>query len=638
VLTGKSANKIISFLLVFIFISTSAVYPQDIQTSASLRLPLGVSKDRLELARKTYNPENTSEAIASYGLKLVDTSFTQISGLKYDDLDSPYKDKVVTLSLHTTNMAALSAYFNAGYAINPATGEEYKNAKEKKAIADGGTVSILEKMLMNIAKDLDIAIIIGGSEGKTRDGAPALKVKQVINPNGKKGLYIVHADPLENTNAQAVSEKGAWSLFFLTKLNAKSETLLRKDAYKAGKLLQEYLEYIKGKVLAKYKIPFCHDRYVISVSYPGMPYGKEGKKPFSPALLEPDVILQNIANERGVTVEQLGEEAHIVFLERTRHEYNENTMKDLQAKGNKITYSTVPDGDAFVRVVAPLGVPTYKGKKYTIVLGASGGIEGFATGLIGAGRINADGNGISRVRMVHSSKDLNGKNISGWNRYSPEDIRDFKELGIENPEAIITEKDASGYPERIFIASSVTGARPDVDISSDFIIPGVEIIDDKHIRISAFILDSYGRGFLTTTTYESSAISLTKLGIKAENDYGFLDDKNRSVRDFAVRELINAASDSQRSIWEKRLGILGLKEESLIWLRTLLDMKDNVSKEALPKDMDFLIDNVLKETVSLKVSDGNIVAMDNNGVESIVIESRHTGRVLNGYAQVRSKL
>ncbi|MFH1719254.1 MAG: hypothetical protein ABIF19_18025, partial [Planctomycetota bacterium] len=79
-LTGKSANKIISFLLVFIFISTSAVYPQDIQTSASLRLPLGVSKDRLELARKTYNPENTSEAIASYGLKLVDTSFTQISG------------------------------------------------------------------------------------------------------------------------------------------------------------------------------------------------------------------------------------------------------------------------------------------------------------------------------------------------------------------------------------------------------------------------------------------------------------------------------------------------------------------------------------------------------------------------------
>ncbi len=497
-------------------------------------------------------PEHINNTITSYGLSLDNVTFRQVSGVVRDDNRDPLNDNTVTLPLEVANMAALSAYFNRGCAIDPETGRMFPDAEQRKNIADGGAVTVLEKTLTDLAEDLDIIIIIGGSEGKTRDDAPALEVKQVINPGGKNGIYIVHADPIENTNAEAVDKPGAWALFFLTRLPKDSEVLLKNAVKEEGINLEEFLRNKSGQELAKYGIPFCHDRYVISVSYPG---NAKAEKPaeFNPTddLIE---ILKKIAEEHNISLEELGRKTHVVFLKglRTRHTYIEDALKKLQDAGNQITYTTVDDGDAFPRDMASLGLPTYKGKDWSIVFGASGAVEAFGTGLASAGRKSSDGRLIGRVRMVHSSKNIAGNDLSEWNRYDPNDLEDFNSLGITNPSNVITERELSVYPERVFVASSITGAREDIDLTSEMPLSGIVTRGDN-IEVRSFLTDRFGRSFIVTVTYKTKDLKTTTLALKADNDYGFLDGQDNSVRDYATKKLLSAQTDEERRLWEERL-------------------------------------------------------------------------------------
>lgn len=615
-MNSRKIHRVISSLLLITFICTNTLYgAPSLRFSSNLRVPLSFNVSSQKKEDSEDKPTITAElgeALQAYGLSLDSVTFNQVSGPVSEALGDPTDNVTLTSSLNTTNMTALSAYFNVGCAINPETSEKYDDATQRKKIADGGAVTVLEKMMVAMAEDLDITIIIGGSEGKTRDGAPALNVKQVINPNGKNGIYIVHADPIENTNAQAENRDGSWVLFFLTKLPVEDEILLREDADSANKDIQSFLTAVSGEKLAKYNIPFCHDRYVISVSYPGNNNATKIAQ-FDPFTDDPDVILQQIANEHNMTLEQFGEEFHILFLgnpegnKRPRHNYIEDYIKELQRKGNKITYSPPTDGDAFARTVSPLGISTYKGKKYTIVLGGCGAIEGFAPGLVTANRISADGKIKGRVKMVHSSKNIPGQDLSGWDNYDTEDLKDFEVLGITVPNNVIREDKLSKYPERIAVFSSITGARKNVDISSDMPIRGVEQKGDS-IEISSFVVDGEGRGFIATSSYTSSDVDFTRLRMIVDNNYGLLDDKNRNVRDFAIRQLLTANTDVEREFWQRKLGIVGLGEKAKLWLSVLLDTKQVLKDKtpsgdfAVPKtesNTDDLIDNVLTGKITL---------------------------------------
>ncbi|MFC1667362.1 helix-hairpin-helix domain-containing protein [Candidatus Omnitrophota bacterium] len=501
-----------------------------------------------ELIRPTTLAGALEKATQTYGLSVDSVSFTQVSGPVDDILGDPIEDKTLTASLHATNLPALSAHYTAGCALEAISQGRTVSASVIKKIADGGAVTLLEKTLKAMAEDLDITIIVGGSEGKTRDDSPALTVKQVINPEGKNGIYIVHADPIENTNSHGTDEPGAWTLFYLIKLPAELAELLRRDASNVG--LQEFLDQTKGEALAKYKIPFSHDRYVISVSYPGNADAEEVAQ-FHPTD-NPKEILQKIADEHGITLEELGRKTHVVFLERKRHNYIRKALVDLQRERNAITFTTVEDGDAFARALASLGMPVHKDKEWTIVFGASGAVEAYATGLVSAASVSEDGSTIGRVSMVHASMDISGEDLTGWNNYGDEqdgDLEDFDTLGITEPTQVITETEMSEYPETIYVASSITSAREHIDVPYTLPVPAVKV-DGEYLEVSSFVVDEHGRSFLVTTRYKSSDPTYTRLSMRADNNYAFFDDE--SV-DFAIKRLIMAATDSERKAWQERL-------------------------------------------------------------------------------------
>jgi hypothetical protein len=224
--------------------------------------------------------------------------------------------------------------------------------------------------------------------------------------------------------------------------------------------------------------------------------------------------------------------------------------------------------------------------------------------------------------MAHSSKDIEGKNLDGWNAYGHEDEKDFNTLGITEPSKIITEDDIP-YAFRILVASSITGARPDIDISAKLAQNLHEVTEeDGKIKVSSFLIDANGRGFFVETIYISEEPSTTMVSIKADNNYRLLDDGARTLRDYAIRKLIESTSDTERSLWISRLDINGLEEEAGLWLSTLLDLKLKQGKKELKviiKEkaekiaIDVLIDNVLKNRISLEVEDGQIIAINDNG-------------------------
>lgn len=635
--------KSFSIAVIIIFYLSNFSIASDIPYNESnLRVPLltqrqnnkrqlkqGLDSERKDEKGKISLSKEIDSTLNSYGLSVDDIAFKQLSGVIPEVPYDPLEDRTLTLPLQVANLAALSAYFNRKCAIDPLTGKKYPDASERKKIADGGAVTILERGLEALAEDMDITIILGGSEGKTRDGAPHLEVKQVLNPEGNKGVYIVHSDPIENTNAQAEDKPGAWSLLFFTKLPEDSELLLRRDVLKSDMTLEDFLKEKMGPELAKYNIPFCHDRYVISVSYPGN-FSAEEAADFNP-VDDPVEILKKIAEEHGWSLDELGKKNHIVFLkgDRTRHDYIENALLKLQESGNEITYTTVSDGDAFARIMACLGIPINKNKKFTIVFGASGAIEGYVAGLVSGGQKSSDGGIIGHIRMVHSSKDIPGNDLSGWNNYSVEDSRDFEYLGIVSPSEVITEKTLSIYPERILIASSITGAREDVDISSDIGLDSVTIQGNK-IKVSSFVIDKHGIGFILTTTYNSANLDMTYASLKAENDYGLIDDKKFKVRDYAIRKAIGTADEGQTRLWEERLGVIGLSEEMILWLGSLLDMKQlgitrlsvlYPKEEQRDLDVDVIIDSVLNNKLALEIKDRRIAAVvdkENNSSAEVV--------------------
>ncbi|MBC8474037.1 MAG: hypothetical protein H8D54_04460, partial [Candidatus Omnitrophica bacterium] len=547
-----------------------------------------------EFVRPTTLAGALEKVAQTYGLSLDSVSFTQVSGPVDDALGDPIENETVTASLHATNLTTLSSHFTAGCAIEALSEGRTADARAIKMVADGGAVTVLEKTLKAMAEDLDITLIIGGSEGKTRDGSPALTVKEVINPNGKNGIYIVHSDPIENTNSHAEDKPGAWVLFFLTRLPATYEVLLREDASSAGVGLQDFLEQRTGEDLAKYNIPFCHDRYVISVSYPGNA-GAVKRAQFHPTD-DPREILEKIADEHDISLEELGRRAHIVFLERERHDYKKEALDILREDGNQITYSTVTDGDAFARILAPLGMPTHEEKRWTIVLGGSGAIEGFATGLVTAGKVNKDGSLVGRVNMVHSAVPHKasaeykpGQPLAGWDDYQEKDLRDFDSLGITDPAHVITDEEISEqYPESMVVAAAITGARENIDISSDLSIPRVTA-DGEYIEVSSFVIDEHGRSFLVTTRYKSSDPSYTRLSMRADNNYGFFDEE--SV-DFAIQRLITAATDSERKTWEERLVDHLGPEQYVARLLALIEVGRDI-------DINFPVLNILNDLVAL---------------------------------------
>ncbi len=573
--------------------------------------------------------------LANHGLELDGVTVTQVSGVIDPTLGDPSQDPVAMAGMHTANMAAVCANGYTGCAVNPLTGERWPDYKDRKKLADGSAVTLLQQMLEAVAIDLDCVIIIGGSEGTTRDGSAALLRKQVLNPNGKNGIYIVHADPIENTEDHSLNQPGSWSMLFMTRLSADKEALLMQDVVRSGIGLQAFLDKTRGRALVKYGMPFGTDRYAAGVSYPGnATVPRDAVVLIDPVTDDIEDVLTQVAEEHGMTIEELGRLSHIITTDKPRHDLIGENIARLQADGNEVELTVVSGGDAFARTMALLGQPTHAERPFTFVVGGSGGIEGFVTALATASAVSIDQNGrlvMARPRILHTGTGLKaGRDMSHHADLNQDDRADFHDAGIVDPARVIEADELASYPWRTGIFAGITGPRDDIDAARDMD-PAISRvrIEDNLIIVSSFVVHQ-GRGFVVETRYSAADPEFTRLsmGLDTVENYGILDEANRQeIRDFAMAEYVKAKNTDARARYTRVLeidslvrtpsrggiGVRNLKS----WFSALLDMKNRgrtavvVLIDATPSDLDIdtLIDDVLGGNISLEVADGRIRAV-----------------------------
>ncbi len=557
-------------------------------------------ENRIEyLTEKPVVSKELAANLHNVGLEIPSNiKLSQISGPRIDDKD-PLNDATLMASLGVTNRAAIAAHWGRGCGLD-ATGKKITDKPTysyNKGVADGGAVAILEEDIASLAKTLGAVVIIGGSEGKQRDKAPALTVKQVFNPTGTNGIYVVLSDPVEGTNMQATDTPGAWTAFALVKLPKTSETSFQEAVQSSNKSMQDFLNDTKGEELAKLGIPFADDTYLIS-------FVAQSPEEFTVNEITPmtrsEEFLEIVARKLGLKKDELVKKvANIVLGGRARHE--DSIIKPLQSLGAEVTL--VGDGDLVPGIIAGTGIELVEGRTGIKPGGAGGTTEQQIVRIALDGR-EFNGEKAQFIMFRASPKGIKGagrKDMSGYNDFSDDELETHKDLGIDASKPI-TPGDLVDY-ERTVIVSSITGARLGVDLPATLKDDIGEItVDDGVITVKSFIVDKEGRVFITETSYKSEDPETTKLAMLATNNFHLPD--TPGVREYAIRKFTDSKTAQDHNLWLHRLEIErdDISQIEKDWVNLLLDLKENGQKTVKRHDIDFLIAGVLKGRLSLNVN------------------------------------
>ncbi len=562
---------------------------------------IGVTINNREYFVK-YKPEISESlegALHKVGLSAPEKiQLSQIAGSKVDTAN-PFDDPTLTTSLLTTNGSTIAAHFGVGCGLdkNGLKIQDKALYNHRKNIADGGAVAVLEEYIKALAETLDAVIIVGGSEGKQRDEAPALNVKQVFNPTGSKGIYVVFSDPVEGTNMEATDEPGAWTAFALVKLPKASEEMFRGAVELSGKSMQEFLYGTRGKELARFGIPFCDDTYFIS-------FVAQSPEPFSTTEVRPttrsDDFLRLVAQKRGILPQDFTKNTLSIVLRGNRIRHDEGVINPLIDLG--AAFKEVSDGDLVPGTWA--GTGTGLGNAVTSVKpgGAGGVTEQWITALALAGR-EFNGEKAQLIMFRASPKGIKGaglKDMTGYDRFSDSELETYDNLGID-PLKPITGEDLAGF-ERTVVVSSITGPRLDIDIPSS--LKG-EIdrvtVKGNIITVKSLVIDKEGRVFIAETQYKCEDPEMTRLRMLATNNFHLPDAPG--VREYAIRQLADSKTPEEDKMWLHRLEVEreDISEEEKNWIGILLNLKKQGRKTVKGHEIDSLIDGELKGRLSLIV-------------------------------------
>ena len=539
-------------------------------------------------------PQALQANLASAGLGLREVTLSQIAGSKLgaNPLDNP----VLVASLLTASRATIGAHWGVGCG-NDEAGKRIADRAVfdlNEKIADGGAVALLEEDIQAIAEALDVVIIIGGSEGKQRDGAPALNVKQVFNPTGKKGIYILFADPVEGTNMMALDQPGAWTALALVKLPEESEAMFREAVGQSGKDMQEFLNDCRGEELARFKIPFCDDAYLTS-------YFARSPQPLTPdsvsPLTSPSEFLGLVASHRGVPTAQVTSNVANIALQRPRHG---DLIRDAQQMEEGVI-QTISDGDLVPAIMTALPIGML-GRQETMKPGGAGGVtEQWMAALAVADRVYAGIPG-QFIMWRTSNPGTKAGGMGGWNDYSEAERAIYDNLGIVDPEQPITPGDLADF-ERTVVLSSITGARGKVDLPENLAkeVGMVIVTEDGVVTVKSLVIDREGRVFIAETEYVSDDIENTRLAMLARNDFHL--PEVAGVREYAMAQLIASEIEEEDAVWLHRLesNRKSITPEQKAWLHVLLGLKEAGQEIVQARRIDEVIDGVVQGRLGLEL-------------------------------------
>ncbi len=449
-----------------------------------------------------------SSILGKDGLTAKSLSVRQLAGQRSEEL--PLGNKVDIASLLLSVQAAIAASNYIG------TGKTHKKA------ADGCAVANLQENLQLIATVLDMAVIIGGSEGKTRDNAPSLTVKEVINAEAAaNGILVIWADAIEGTTPLAEAKKGSYAVTGIAELPIEvvaqilnSPLLMSDGVLELGKLMD-----LSGKELASLGIPFCHDQYIIANTFNApdnlIEDHRSTRSKYGPTG-SPRELLQKLADSYGMSLEDFCADAYVIGLGRTRHAPLHKDLAKMKKQGYDIEFVLSPekdgrfnDGDLPIRVLAGYG-QQHKGRKFGIVMGGSGANEAFLSAMTVGGRAVLINGKLTYPQQIgfHASKSLIGSSKSMVNWRLKKEDSELQGLGIIDPAQPVKSDQFAEFANRAFAMSLITEGRGDlIDVLTG--LDGVEVTEDG-IKINSVVADTLGRLFLVEVILDGELEAMTE--------------------------------------------------------------------------------------------------------------------------------
>lgn len=307
---------------------------------AAMMVPV-VSKDEEKVYRQIQNshfPSGFGANLAPYGLTWdqlwmseVDPATGKLTKPSFGHR-SPFENLATMISISSAIAQALAG------ASAPGTLEQVLGKAAVNAGIDFGkeidarAVKVGRESLEIFAKLWDIVIIVGGNEGGFRDQSKDMPIGLIINPYGKKGVYMYFGDSVEVTNGVKTRQgrPGTSSMFTLVPLMMPST-----DGY---------------------RISMAVDKF-----NPGKPFPK-----IDPIITSTNTlrhVLEQLAaymdaSDVEAFIKEMASEYKIVTLNRPRHDQLKAQAKDLEFE-----VAERDDGDPLLFIRALLGIKGEDGKK-----------------------------------------------------------------------------------------------------------------------------------------------------------------------------------------------------------------------------------------------------------------------------------
>lgn len=494
-------------------------------------------------------PRSQTQEGTLYGLEADEAEFIQLSGPELSRGDDPFQSELLKISLSAIVPAAIAGYFRKG------EGEGLSGAdlKAKKKEIDLNAVIIADRMLIELSRATGFLFILEGAEGPGRDqsagGLPGqiyfwdrenrlprvidllekvdgeLRLKEDIREimaeiqqvstleavlprtvsellqllenlgiarEAIKGIVGLKQDAVENTNALAKGEAGAWSFLGATIYDLSSST---------PEILNARLRFIP-------------DGY-----FGGFSYNSIEQTVLATPYELPEAAFSKLARQEGKDLAEFLKEIQVVILGgRARHQLLVEELEKLKQEYG-LSYYAISDGDAIARLSSLFGNLT--SSKRIFVMGASGSNEAYAIAQL-ASQVSG-----ARIKMGFATTDKarTEQGISSWwdedRSFSEKEIREYRLLGIRKDE-LQADFDATNFElpagaEYVLSAASITGARSQlIGQRLGNLLPGVKIIPQGEgasiVVATTFVYK--GRLFVARLNFFTSDLERTRQALK----------------------------------------------------------------------------------------------------------------------------
>ena len=336
--TGKSVNKIVSFLLALIFVATNTAY----SSGTTLRFPI------------TANTQQRIIEIMGKGIQV--TGNTQFRIGYQPAIVVP--DSIVT----KTSTLAVAALTDAGLR-GKARGLDKKVADQKAKIGEikDAADGMAKRMYQSIIEEEGVVVNVHVSEGIGRDGLrpeDAFRSNEIINPTGANGTHHAIMDVIEGTNSFVTNVDGK-RLGQLKDLESGATSIIATGAgiESLGNCPDSYVHYIGTTVPPEKMQEFTGKNALDPETIAKDPSKTEG-------------ILARIADANNIGIGDL----EVVVMNRDREKQVLSVLAGLQKKYPGLKVVTIEDGTVAHSLEATFG---RKEGKHKVVMTIGGAPEGF---------------------------------------------------------------------------------------------------------------------------------------------------------------------------------------------------------------------------------------------------------------------